>query len=45
MPLKVDKGSCQVNTWPSQANARTSQSSDVIYQANAGISGANTGLF
>ena len=46
MTPKVDKRSCKVNTWPSQAKAGgPSQFNEAIYQANAGITGANTGPF
>ena len=45
MTSKVDKGSCKVNTWLSQVKAGPSQFNEAIYQANAGITGANTGPF
>ena len=42
MSPKVDKGSCQIKTCPSQANAGPSHSNEAIYQAHTRTSGANT---
>ena len=46
MTPKVDKSPCKVNTRFSQAKAGgPSQFNKAIYQANAGITEANTGPF